>query len=596
MITKKEQKEKLSEIIEMRTPIWLSDDVYNQYKRGFQYYKNTISNPSQFKSNLEKMVGKQLNVTPNTQYGWIEVDVTAKFLVDMWNEGRIISPPSTGQDPKHYTRSNVETASVHFGNMWGNSKGSLWINPGFLNFVMYPDGRTILEATDIEHRLWGIIGGGIGCVSLKSDEKLYFQSPKIQRIREDGSISNSIEVNGMNIYDIVIESNKYTVNNQITIDDVLGRYYSEGYKITLRLLPMYSDIECHDFYKNLNSTSAKSDAQLLHATTYPSNFWAKQISSIKLERFKPSGYKLHPLFKALFRFTNLIRLESLMVTHMIIQYVLNGNYFVNSTDKKLVDEVTKTYGYASEWNSNDRDTIIESVIQKLDILYTFFSNIDSHKISRQYIQIILHILKWIEDDNYVIADWNLFSNSLYSFIEDNRIHKSGSNAGTKTKFGTDLGASNVSNYKSAFTYIKQNFLHDVLIKNSIPESIGISPKSEKIPRLFTNEVIDDSFASVDGIDIDGTPIEGYRVGGHIVSDFELIRMTESDRLSAFKEEGIGDTLDYELNCRAMSSYHNLRMGVLRLSEYLPIINEPDSVIRAKIREKRKSIGNKPILV
>ena len=46
----------------------------------------------------------------------------------------------------------------------------------------------------------------------------------------------------------------------------------------------------------------------------------------------------------------------------------------------------------------------------------------------------------------------------------------------------------------------------------------------------------------------------------------------------------------------MSCKHNLRMSILRLSEYLSVMNESDDVVKQKIREKKESLKNKPILV
>jgi hypothetical protein len=185
---------------------------------------------------------------------------------------------------------------------------------------------------------------------------------------------------------------------------------------------------------------------------------------------------------------------------------------------------------------------------------------------------------------------------LYKFIQTERIHQEGPDKGTKTKFGTNLGASNLADYKSAFYYIKKRFLQDTIIKKDESLNIGICIKSERVPRLFSNDVIDDSFKKENGIDIDGNPIEGRRVGGHIISDFELIRMTDEERVQAFISEGLGNKFDFDLNCRAMSSYHNLRMGVLRLSEYKTIMHLPDSDIRTTILKKKEAISNKPILV
>lgn len=597
MYTNKEKRNELSKLIEMPVPSWLVKNVYQEYLDNFEFYKKKLKNPSHFKSHVESLVGRELlDNCSNTQWGYIDVNVTAKFFVDLWRDGRIISPPSTGQDPKQYSKSNEETASKHFGNMWGDDNGSFWIREGVLNLVLYPNGKIVLEATDIEHRLWGIIAGAMGLIPLKSNRKLYFESIKIKKKNEDGSITNKIQVNGLNIYEIVEEANKYVESNPVTYDDVLNRYYDSAYTFKLRLLPMYSENECHEFYSVLNTSDNKTEAQLLHASTYPSNYWIKTFSSIKLDRFKAADYNLHPFFKELFPQSKLIDLESFMVSHLIFQYVLNNNSFVESTDVKIRSKIHESYGYLNEWNSNKIEDIKLSVIEKLDVLYKFYSQIENPHISRQVIQQILQVLKWIDDENYIVYDWNLFSNALYNFIQTKRIHSKGPDEGTKTKFGTNLGASNIKDYKDAFSYIKTLFLIENVIKNEKSKDIGICIKSNRIPRLFSNDIIDDSYKKFKGVDIDGQLIKGRRVGGHIISDFELIRLTDEERDIAFQEEGLGSKFDFDLNCRAMSSYHNLRMSILRLSEYLKIMNLSDSEIKEAIKTKKENLYLKPILV
>ena len=79
----------------------------------------------------------------------------------------------------------------------------------------------------------------------------------------------------------------------------------------------------------------------------------------------------------------------------------------------------------------------------------------------------------------------------------------------------------------------------------------------------------DSFEENFKLDIDNKPLTNP-VGGHIISDMELCRMTDDERNKAFQEEKLGDVFDFDTNCRAMSAHHNSRMGVLRLSEYLKV--------------------------
>ncbi len=128
---------------------------------------------------------------------------------------------------------------------------------------------------------------------------------------------------------------------------------------------------------------------------------------------------------------------------------------------------------------------------------------------------------------------------------------------------------------------------------SIINSLGIKEIGGYIPRLFTSKVIEKSAKINKNLDIDGKEFNPKEkpVGGHIISDFELSFMSDEERDEALLNEGINGGFKHDNNCRAMSSYHNLRMNVLRLSEYMKIINEDDSVIRQAIAEKRKQILN-----
>ena len=108
----------------------------------------------------------------------------------------------------------------------------------------------------------------------------------------------------------------------------------------------------------------------------------------------------------------------------------------------------------------------------------------------------------------------------------------------------------------------------------------------KIPRLFKQYVIDKSAKDYKGLDIDDKPFTEKPVGGHIISDFELSTLNDEQRSEAFLSEGLGSKFSHDKNCRAMSSYHNLRMGILRLSEYMEIINESDDVVKKAIYDKK----------
>jgi hypothetical protein len=106
----------------------------------------------------------------------------------------------------------------------------------------------------------------------------------------------------------------------------------------------------------------------------------------------------------------------------------------------------------------------------------------------------------------------------------------------------------------------------------------------------------DSFNKNNGMDIDGSELITKPVGGHIISDMELIRMTISERDEAFLLEPINSQYEHKLNCRAMSSYHNLRMGILRLSEYISVIGLDDSELNKIKKDRYNELKKKPILV
>ena len=591
-------KRELKKLIESPTPEWLTKEVYSEYQNQFQSQKERVLNE------FEQFVGDTFKQNPfslkrNQVHNSINVPVTAELLYNFWKNDRIISPPSTGQDPKQYADFHVENAGYHAGWQWGRTEmGSDWRNPATVNLVLYPNSEPVLETTDFEHRIVGIIGFIIGGVKLKSDEyKLTFSNNKIKREIASGEFVNFICVNDMTLSDIVKEANKYTHTNSlpVTTDDVLNRYYKST--IDLIVLSMYNEDECHIYYKQQNTSSSKTIPQLLHADTRPSNKWLKRFSSVKLQNFTASDDRLHPFFN-LFKDKDKVSLQTFMVAHLVTQYVMEDG-FVLSTDNKIKELYLKTDGYINSLT----DKIKETIEENLNILYNFFSKIKKPNLSPQYIQLFLEINKWIEDNDKVVFDIEIFANELHNWIEKERIHpefnEDGSkheNAGTKTLFGQNIAASSIKTYKDAFKHIRDKFLTKYLSDNINANTFGVCDKSNRLPRLFSNQIINNSFNKNKGLDIDDKPFDGKPVGGHIISDSELIRMTDTERIEAFKSENLGDKFKFELNCRAMSSKHNLRMSVLRLSEYLEIINEPDSVVRTKVKEKREYLKNKPILV
>ena len=162
-----------------------------------------------------------------------------------------------------------------------------------------------------------------------------------------------------------------------------------------------------------------------------------------------------------------------------------------------------------------------------------------------------------------------------------------------TPFGRNVRSGSKVNSKNAFLTTRKDFLKSITDIDYL-ESIGIVPQAESLKRVFSRDVISENLEINNGEDIDGKELLTSPVGGHIISDMELIRMTDKERDEAFKAEGLGDEFDFDKNCRAMSSYHNQRMGVLRLSEYLLVINETDSVVRARRMIKYNEVKAKVV--
>ena len=114
-------------------------------------------------------------------------------------------------------------------------------------------------------------------------------------------------------------------------------------------------------------------------------------------------------------------------------------------------------------------------------------------------------------------------------------------------------------------------------------------------RDYSRDLLNKRYKECGGIDIDGEHFV-HPEAAHIISQMELIRMTEDERNQAFKDEGLGDTFDYEKNCMAMSMYHIRRMSCLRLSEYKEIMNESDEVVKLAVSNKYNELESKEILI
>lgn len=585
-MTNSERKERLSRLIEMTAPSWLTKEKYEIFLRERETLKLSFSIETHLGPILSanQLTWKDAKLNPAWQS--YEVSLSPKFLVDKYLADEVISDPSSGQDPKIFSKENEKIASAHAGRHWGYKKilthlghtsnidtPSEWIQSGTFNLIIM-DGRLIIVPINVEHRNWGLIGFPLDLVALDSTKKLWYYNAKLPEVYDEdlGKMVNGVRVDGLYLSQIVDKCRN--LGADITADDIKNRFYQN--KFTFQFLPFFSQKETENFFKEINSSSSKTEPQLFHAEPHTVQYWIKQFSSPKVIEFKPANKQYHPLFENMSK-SSKVKLEPMMISHEILQWNLNGRKFIPHSDKALIN--------AFSTNSNKvNEDIKEQTINDMDWLYSVLSKSEPMlQPTRPLVQQFLRIKDYLEDDSKVIADAYLFINAWVEWFEE-----SSNQNGNLTKFALAWRKSTADAYKEAWKIIKDNFL--------IKSNIGIVDKSESVPRIFDRDTINDSLKSNKGLDIDGKLLETKAVGGHIISDFELIRMTKEERDLAFQQENLGNVFDFDKNCRAMSSYHNLRMGVLRLSEYMSVISLDDSSLNKIKRERYNELKKKPILI
>ena len=584
-MTKKERDEQLTRLMEMTPPTWLTTEKY----QSFLDSRDTLKNEFNFRRHINELFGDygisfEDGLVDKAWRAW-NISIGPKFIVDKYLKGELISDPTSGQDPKTLSNENLKTASIHAGRHWGsikelNDEGcakdspSEWINFGTFNLITL-DGKLCIVPINVEHRLWALIGFPLNLVKLESKNELWYYHEELPE-QYDSSLNkmvNGIKVNGLYLSEIVSKCAENGVT--ITENSILKRFYQNQFKF--QFLPFYSQAETEKYFIEINSSSSKTEAQSFHAEPHPIQYWVKEFSSLKVSKFTPAGCLLHPLFESMAP-KKLIQLESMMITHTVLQRALNGSKFVPHSDKALVNLFHTNKDKITE-------DIKEEVINDLDWLYSLISKSDtSLPITKQLSQQFLKMRDYLDESGKVIADKTLFINSWVDWFSKNQNDSNGQ----MTLFAGHWRKSTPDEYKKAWTIILNEFLSKGM-------DIGILPKSTSVPRLFSESTIFDSYIENNKLDIDNTLLTSKAVGGHKISDMELIRMTPEERNQAAKLEGMGDEFDFDKNCRAMSSYHNLRMGVLRLSEYLPIIDNEKMVREARIK-KYNELKQKEILI
>lgn len=582
---------KLGKIMRMEAPSWLTPEIYAEYQSKRISLKDELQIRPSILSIFDDITKEDM--TYNQTWKSYTFYHSPKVLVEFYNAEKLISDPTTGQDPKDFSKQNLKCAAYHAGRHWGYtphivdgvympSKGE-WIESGTFNLVKYPNGMVILEPCNVEHRLWGLIGFPLDLVPLMAEKPMYYYNDNLPELYDEDSntMVKRMKINGLYLSEIVVMAN--SLNCHITQEDVLkSHFYSNKFEFSI--LPFYSKSECEHYFKEVNTNSAKSQAQLFHADSSQIMGWIKQMTSPKYVRFTPAECKYHPFFELLGS-SKLLKLDGLMLAFAIIDLVDEGYKATPISDKYLVNIFEKKLGYSKFYKVAEN---LNEVVSNFDFLYDVESKIVGlSTISKQKSMVLLMLKKYLEDNNLVIVDMFTFASEFNHFWETHQVLP----AGGVTKFGQN--ARNSSAIKDCFIYSKDNFL--VKINNSY-SNIGILPKSAKLGRIFSRDTIIKSLQLNGGNDIDGTPLLVSPVGGHIISDMELCRMTEDERDSAFKVEGIAGKFDFDKNCRAMSSYHNLRMGVLTLSQYNSVIQLDDCKLNEIKKARYNELKKKPILV
>jgi len=590
-------KAQVTKLCELPAPSWLTEAIY----MNFLETREIESKKFQINLQLSTLLGNYDSSAMifNPAWGSASIRISPKFLYEKYLDETMVSSPDSGQDSKTYSKEHLDTAGRHAARQWGwfdsveESLGadgspmfnapSQWIENGTFNLVII-DGKLVIVPINCEHRLWGLNGFPMGCVPMPDNyEDLYFYHQDLDE-KFDTELEmkvRRVKINGLYLPEIVELCHLNGAVN-VTEQTIKERFWFNQFNFTF--LPFYNRGKTEKFFAEVNENHSKSLIQLFHAYPNQSMYWLKDFSSIKVTNFEPSGKSLHSLYENMGD-NKLYALESMMTSLLVGEYNVSGRKLIARSDKPLIDSFKKHGEYTSE--------VRVSIINDLDFLYSLTSKYINPivnkglEITRPLILNLLHMNGMLEGLGYCIADKALFINSWQEWFEDNQE----TDTGEMTKFAGHWRKS--GNFKQTFKIIQEGFLND--FDKETLKSIGVVKQPLHEPRVFSKKVITDSYNKENGLDINGNSFV-YPVGGHIISDMELARMTEEEKNQAFSDEGLGDTFEFDKNCRAMSGYHNRRMGVIRLSEYMKIINESDEVVKDKQRQKYEELKSKDILV
>jgi hypothetical protein len=611
----------LSILIGMDSPSWFDKIEFARLKKNWDEYAAGYRNPNMFKKQIASMfdLNEEDVYLDNSPISGgskvVRVELSAKVFLEKFKDESIFSTPDSGQDPKYDTTENIKIASQHAARHWGRIRyQSDWINGLTINVIRAGEygEKVILEIVNGEHRLWGIIGFQLGLVPILSPDgkDLYFYSDKLigTTSKDNINIHGRIPVNGLKLGQIVKKANDNLLNsaNFVTEKDVLDCFQLNTIKV--KFLPMYNRSQASFYFEEENTGSNKKLPQLFHARTEYPNIQIRKFSSIKDHNFNGTEDEMHPFYLECLSKKEWYKLMPHMISHLIVQYHRNNSFqnskhrFVNSTDSAILDCYEKTKAYKDYYTD---DGLAEGKTKNsLDYLHRLYSNASLPiEPSKQEMLILLETdAQFLGEKNQYIWDPGTFIDKFLQFKHDNYFLTPGDSKSGRTPFGTSMSHSSPEDYKRSWKFFRKNFLGDGKSEESMksPEELlemGIAAWGQELPRFFSKHRIKISAIENKQLDLDGKSFIDYGitpVGGHIISDWELNQLSDSERdeVAKLREGFKSEKFVFHENCRAMSAYHNNRMGVLPLSIYMEVINESDKVVRQRENQFREEVTSR----
>jgi hypothetical protein len=576
----------LNRLIKVTVPDWVDVEQYKKLLSQFEKLRKNIITENSINSFRDWILSQP-------DFGLQEVDISSidvkdgsveskygfkpKQLLQKYNDGMMFSTPETGQDPKGVTPFNIKDAEYYAGTQWGSEKSNSWERSIYINTVVYPHGNgnsnIVFSVVDGEHRVWGIVGFQLDVVRLKAPDGetlIFFQEDKMVK---------PINVDGLYLSDIVEISNKNLKNDapEVTKSDVLNRF--NKHSVPVKFLPMFDEVKCSKTWTRLNKQSENSKAQDLHADALPANKHIKSYSSIKCAEFPGSVDEMDE-FLDLFTESDKIELKTYMIAHLVVQYLMKGG-FVPSQDNNIVKAYYDSNGYENWYEQNK-----ENVKEALKYLYELFKHLpkelrNSKYISRQRIQLALKMRDFFRENRWATFDYEQLMMDYTEFIDRERLEDDG----TKSKFGTSLSQSGVSEYDKCWKHIVNGLFTNPSNGKSIDDlelgRMGIKQLGEELPRYFSKRIIEKSLRKYKYLDIDNkTKLNLHNcVGGHIIAHDVLKKLSDAERDELARIEGFkSGKFTFEENCRPMSKELNNLQGTLPLSKFIPIMNKAKEII------------------